>query len=391
MSTAAIEAAVDAAFEVIEAWERLWGHGGRALRLVVGSYSNGAACASRWIRTTHRAVHAFVDCEGPGDSFEMTRSMNCVDGSTDINLSQWSHCLDEHFLDVWDKSMSPPVEVLDEALGALWGYLPLPHASWPGVEESFPRPLPTPRTSSHLIYVFGRVPRALHVDFYNAWYGYSFNHVSTPYEQLFSSRTAWDNTTLGRSAYQERLRDIREAWQDIETLEHLEHRGDTAYIRINACNDHGNTCPYYFLRRPVRALFSALYAGTSYGGTRRRRDVYYSSNGYYLDAQNEWMRGSSEPSRFRPMSRGSEEEIRILAERLVIPWVDSSRDVEGQVAEWVDAKLPKFGDEYSSSLFEYEEIQKYRPGKETGKARAIAALRRYSRDEIDHMIERRLG
>mgnify|MGYP005865488507 CR=1 FL=1 len=72
-------------------------------------------------------------------------------------------------------------------------------------------------------------------------------------------------------------------------------------------------------------------------------------------------------------------------------WINHHRDVERQVVDWIHANLPKFQNEYSSNLYEYEEVQKYKPKRETEKARAIAALRGYTRDEINGMIEERLN
>lgn len=74
-----------------------------------------------------------------------------------------------------------------------------------------------------------------------------------------------------------------------------------------------------------------------------------------------------------------------------VPWINRQRDIERQVTEWIDTNLPKFRGEYSSNLYEYDEVQKYRPKRETDKARAIAALRGYTRDQINDMIEERLN
>ena len=74
-----------------------------------------------------------------------------------------------------------------------------------------------------------------------------------------------------------------------------------------------------------------------------------------------------------------------------IPWVDRHQDVEPQVVDWIYAHLPKFRSEYSSNLYEYEETQKYKSKRETEKARAVAALRGYTRDEINGLIEERLN
>lgn len=75
-----------------------------------------------------------------------------------------------------------------------------------------------------------------------------------------------------------------------------------------------------------------------------------------------------------------------------IPWIDDTRNVEEQVINWIYTNLPKFQDGYSSNLYEYEEVQRYRsPTHETQKARDIAPLRGYTRDQINDMIEERLN
>ncbi len=58
-----------------------------------------------------------------------------------------------------------------------------------------------------------------------------------------------------------------------------------------------------------------------------------------------------------------------------VPWVNRREDTDRQVAGWLEANLPKFLSEYSFNLYEYEEVQRYRPRRETEKLRAIAALR----------------
>ena len=74
-----------------------------------------------------------------------------------------------------------------------------------------------------------------------------------------------------------------------------------------------------------------------------------------------------------------------------IPWIDRRRELDRRITEWIYANLPKFRDEYLSNLYEYEEVQKYKSKRETEKARAIAALRGYTRDQINDMIEERLN
>lgn len=73
-----------------------------------------------------------------------------------------------------------------------------------------------------------------------------------------------------------------------------------------------------------------------------------------------------------------------------VPWINRNQDVERQVIDWIYTHLPKFSDEYASPLYEYEEVQKYKPKLETEKSKAIAVLRGYTRDEINSLIEERL-
>lgn len=74
-----------------------------------------------------------------------------------------------------------------------------------------------------------------------------------------------------------------------------------------------------------------------------------------------------------------------------ILWINNSRDIEKKVIEWIYTNLPKFLNEYSSNLYEYEEVQKYKSKSETEKAKAIAKLRGYTRDQINSMTEERLS
>lgn len=74
-----------------------------------------------------------------------------------------------------------------------------------------------------------------------------------------------------------------------------------------------------------------------------------------------------------------------------IPWIDNTRNAEKQVTSWIYTNLPKFRDEYLSNLYEYEEVQKYKSKRETKKSRDIAALRGFSRDQINNMVEERLN
>jgi hypothetical protein len=74
-----------------------------------------------------------------------------------------------------------------------------------------------------------------------------------------------------------------------------------------------------------------------------------------------------------------------------IPWVNRSQNIEQQVTDWIYRNLPKFKEEYSHNLYEFEEVQKYVSKRQTEKAIAIDRLRHYTRDQINDMIEERLN
>lgn len=74
-----------------------------------------------------------------------------------------------------------------------------------------------------------------------------------------------------------------------------------------------------------------------------------------------------------------------------LPWIDRTNESERQVSDWIYSNLPKFSDTYASNLYDYQEIQKYTSTRQTEKAMAIAALRDYTRDQINEMIDERLA
>lgn len=76
-----------------------------------------------------------------------------------------------------------------------------------------------------------------------------------------------------------------------------------------------------------------------------------------------------------------------------ISWINPDQDVVSQIVNWINENLPKFQNEFKSTLYDYEEIKKYlknEPKKETEKLKAIKFLKDYSREEINRMIEERL-
>jgi len=74
-----------------------------------------------------------------------------------------------------------------------------------------------------------------------------------------------------------------------------------------------------------------------------------------------------------------------------INWIDKNKEIEPQIDNWIKNNLPKFLNEYSETLYDYEEIIKYKsPKRETQKSKDIAKLKQYSREEISNMIDERL-
>lgn len=77
-----------------------------------------------------------------------------------------------------------------------------------------------------------------------------------------------------------------------------------------------------------------------------------------------------------------------------ISWINKKKEIEPQINEWLQKNLPLFLDKYSSTLYDYEEIQKYLsnpPSKETEKSTAIKKLSNFNREQIASMIEERLN
>jgi hypothetical protein len=77
-----------------------------------------------------------------------------------------------------------------------------------------------------------------------------------------------------------------------------------------------------------------------------------------------------------------------------INWLEKDKDAEIQITNWLNNNLPKFENEYRSSLYDYEEIQKYvknMPKRETAKSGEISNLTNFTREQISTMIDERLN
>lgn len=75
----------------------------------------------------------------------------------------------------------------------------------------------------------------------------------------------------------------------------------------------------------------------------------------------------------------------------IISWIDAERNKEDQIIAWLNRELPEFYGRYADPIYEYEEVDKYKPsGRETSKSRAIQKLRGLSREKINALIEERI-
>ena len=81
----------------------------------------------------------------------------------------------------------------------------------------------------------------------------------------------------------------------------------------------------------------------------------------------------------------------LFSEYKKIKWIKQNKEIEPQIDCWIKNNLPKLLTEYKDTLYDYEEIAKYKyPKKETQKSKSIKKLRKYSRKEINQMINNRL-
>lgn len=76
-----------------------------------------------------------------------------------------------------------------------------------------------------------------------------------------------------------------------------------------------------------------------------------------------------------------------------IKWINPKNDKEPQIRKWLQDNLPNFENNFAHTLYEYEDISKYKfPARETEKSRAIRTLQEqdYNREQIAAFIDERL-
>lgn len=76
-----------------------------------------------------------------------------------------------------------------------------------------------------------------------------------------------------------------------------------------------------------------------------------------------------------------------------IQWLDRTQDIEPQITDWIDKTLPRFQRDYALNIYKYDEVQDYLrspPRRETAKLRNMRALRNFTREQLEDMINERL-
>ena len=55
-----------------------------------------------------------------------------------------------------------------------------------------------------------------------------------------------------------------------------------------------------------------------------------------------------------------------------IEWIDASKEIEPQIISWIKAHLPKFENEYTNTIYTYEEVQEHLKSASTRKTKKSA-------------------
>ncbi len=75
----------------------------------------------------------------------------------------------------------------------------------------------------------------------------------------------------------------------------------------------------------------------------------------------------------------------------LLNWIKKDCPVEPQIEKWLKNHLPDFYTKYSTNLYSFDEVKRYRiNGRSTTKAKAISKLKQKSQEEISHLINERV-
>lgn len=257
MARAATEAVVQAAYLYLA---DEFGLDQADTRLMVVSFSNGCTCATHWMTSTDIDVHAYIDVEGPTDSYEQLAIAEIDD-----------------FFGVYEAELAGEVEACRDAYGRVSLPTPFDIERWVRGRE-LPGACGGKQKFAAAYRYYGRPPQdwAREARFvYNAysasgqdWWP-SGASLDDCHDGVCEKNTeAYDPAVLGR---------LDRFWTVRKTLEHLAWRKG-AYVRVQSVSDHVQP-RHYHNRHAWRALEAALdlcSAGYS--------DVYYVDGDYLADA-----------------------------------------------------------------------------------------------------------
>lgn len=119
-------------------------------------------------------------------------------------------------------------------------------------------------------------------------------------------------------------------------------------------------------------------------------DFYFQTkDGYWFVLESKGLKSNSE--KWHKLYNYDYLKALFFSEHKKIEWIKQNKEIEPQIDQWIKRNLPKFLNKYKDNLYDYEEIIKYKsPKKETQKSKCIHKLKKYSRKEINKMIEERL-
>lgn len=311
MAHACCEAALTAAL----AWlEESYGLRRVDARLIVISFSNGITCATGWMSKTDFDVHAFIDVEGPTDSFEQLVCAEVLDVFGDyVTGMQNPHACDAaggptSLASAWDIDAWVAGQTLPKACGG---------------NEFF--------YSAYAYY--GRPPEELWVpalaQYVNAVFGFSEASWWPESAHVGCTRGADTCPSWTPDYDPEVLLKLGEFWANRKPAEFLAARKG-AYIRVNSSGDHVQ--PYHYHNRHAwRAL---QYAWQACGSGAL--DVYWADQDYFetASAESSSDRESAEPASFDNAPAGTTLDTDDASTFADHPEIKEKWAVEVDLARW---------------------------------------------------------
>ena len=123
---------------------------------------------------------------------------------------------------------------------------------------------------------------------------------------------------------------------------------------------------------------------------RHHGDFYIKhQNGYWFVLESKGVKSNSE--KWHKLYNYERLKSFLFTHQDKISWIHKNKPTEQQIDQWIRNYLPKFLNDYQDTLYDYEEIRKYKVSqKRTKKSEAIDKLKGYRREKITQMINERL-